>query len=353
MKKLGKVACYAAAVLTASVASAWAVPPNNTAFVEPNGGFDSGTCGAVTAQCQTLNGALAVIGSGGVIYIQAGASFGPVYLTVPVSIIGPADQSVQITFTAATLPGCVGGAPGSCNGSANATVALEINAGTSDTVKLKNVTVNNGAGTNGAIKIDSAFNVSMTHTIVRGGSGSIAQMMLVAPATNTQFQLYLNQCDIAFSGTGGGIVIAPTGTTPVRAHFNNSELHNAVFGLQVNATGLSGSADIAIAIDNTEFFSFNNSSVAVTATGSNQARASLARSTVLNTGGAALKFTGANAFGALYENVITSNATGVNVVGGASVATFQNNQIFGNGINCAVGGASTACTTALSTQAQN
>ena len=344
MRKPALLVSAVAAVLVTSVATSWAA----SFFVDPRNGAGA-TC-TVTAPCDTLDKALALAGSGDTINILSPGNFGPICLDANIAITGPSDNAT-ITFSA-TAPGVMsGGSHPNCPGTA--TVAVQIAAGTGGTVKLKNLILNNGGGTNGAVKVDSAFNVSMTNTVLRGGSGAISQMMTVASSQGSQLQLFFNHCDIAFSGSGGGIAIAPSGATPMRVHFANSEVHNAVFGLQVNATGLTGSADIAVAIDSTEFFSFNNSSVSVTATGANQARVSVARSTVLNTGGAALKFNGGNAFGALYENVITGNSSGVNVIGGASVATFQNNQIFGNGNNCAVNGAPTACTSALISQAQN
>lgn len=343
MRKSVLLVSAVAAVLVTSVATSWAA----SFFVDPRTA-PSAAC-TVTAPCDTLDKALALAGSGDTINILSPGNFGPICLDANIAITGPSDNAT-ITFSA-TAPGVMsGGSHPNCPGTA--TVAVEI-AAPGDTIKLKNLILNNGGGTNGAVKVDSAFNVSMTNTVLRGGSGSINQMMSVASSQGSQLQLFFNHCDIAFSSTGGGIVIAPSGLTPMRVHFANSEVHNAKFGLQIDASGLTGSADIAIAIDSTEFFSFNNSSVSVSAGGANQARVSIARSTILNTGGAALKFNGASALGALYENVITGNSTGVNVVGGASVATFQNNQIFGNGNNCAVSGVPTACSSALVSQSQN
>src|SRR5262249_19590688 len=142
----------------------WAAPLNNTAFVDPKSGLDSGTCGGVTQQCATLNQALQNITSGGVIYVQSGASFGPIYLTAPVSIVGPDDGSLNIVWSN-TAPGCVGAAAGTC-GLPTANYAVEIAAGANDTIKFKNVLFNNGGGTNGAMKIGNAFNVSMTATVL-------------------------------------------------------------------------------------------------------------------------------------------------------------------------------------------
>src|SRR6185295_13288297 len=133
-------------------------------------------------------------------------------------------------------------------------------------------TVNNGAGTNGAMKIGNAFGVSLNKMTIRGGSGTIAQMMTVTPNTGAQFQLFVSGSDIAFSSSGGGVLVQPQGSTSVAAHFLTSEVHNSFFGLKLDASLTSGV--LAASIDNTEFFSFNGNGVAIIATGSGSGRAS-------------------------------------------------------------------------------
>ena len=90
---------------------------------------------------------------------------------------GREDRSAVITWTASTLPGCIGGAPGTCNGSANAVNAVDVEAGASNTVKLKNIIVNGGSSTNPALHVGTAFNMSMTQVTLRGGSGTIPEIM--------------------------------------------------------------------------------------------------------------------------------------------------------------------------------
>src|SRR5262249_54303651 len=87
MRKFAIVAGSMAIAFLAVACRSWATPPNNTAFVDPKGGADSAGCGAVTSQCATLNQALANISSGGTVYVQSGATFGPIALTTSVSIV--------------------------------------------------------------------------------------------------------------------------------------------------------------------------------------------------------------------------------------------------------------------------
>jgi hypothetical protein len=365
MKKLALLFVNLLAVtLAAATVPSFAAPPFNDYYVDAENGTDGPsntnvTCGVVlannantppTGPCATLNHALAVSSPGSNILVVHGGAFGPIYLTGAISIIGPPDKSLQIINSGAG-PGCIGAAPGTC--AASTTAAIEIAAGSTDSIKLRNVTVAAGSAGVNAIQFDSGFGLALTETALRGGSTtSTGAMLNVTPSSGSQVQIYIHNSDIAFSPTMGAVAVAPTGTTSVRMNFSGGEVHNAVFGLQAISTGLSGTANIQVLIDNTEFFSFNNSAISLASSNSsNGAAVSLTRSSVTNTGGAALKANGAGAGGILYESAIIGNGTGVNVVNGAGVFTYQNNEILFNGNNCEVNSVPTACTSALTAQA--
>jgi hypothetical protein len=350
MRKLALFMGSLAITMAAGAVSSSALP-FNTVYVDAYAGFDSATCGAAgqtpgtTAPCATLNQALQNSSPGGQIVVVRGNAFGPIYLTGSIAIIGPADSSFEIANSGAA-PGCIGAAPGTC--AASTTAGVEIVAGTSDVIKLKDVSISGGSSGTTALKVHSAFGVSLTGVKLRGGSSaSLTSMMLVDSSQGSQVQIYLHNSDVGFSSFGGGISVAPTGATPIRMNINNSEVHNALFGLQAISTGLTGSANIQTLVDATQFFSFNNSAISVASSASaNGAAVSLTRSAITNTGGAAFKANGAGASGILYESAITGNATGVSVVNGAGVFTYQNNEILFNGANCAPA----ACSTVLTAQ---
>jgi hypothetical protein len=331
-------------------------------FVDPEIGTDVGntTCGQSlatpsTGPCATLNNALSHAAPGDEISIEKDGSFPPIYLNANIAINGPEDRAVHISWIPGTLPGCIGGAPGSCNGSANALYAVDIQAGGSDSIRLKNLILSNSSGgaANGALHFGAGFNLTMYKVTVRGGSSSsLAQMMLINPSTvgpNGQVQLFMSRCDVGFSSSGGGILVQPSGATPVFVHLLNSEIHNAKFGAKFDSSQLS-SGQIAVAIDNSEFFSFNGSAVASIGTGSGLSHVSLARSDILDAGQYAVQSNGANSGFVLFENVISGNNIGVNVQSSGGVVTMSNNQIYANGFNCAVAGVNTACSTVLSPQ---
>jgi len=338
---------------------------DNTVFVDPEFGSDSASCGGddlwgngspvqgnyqSTGPCQSLNQALANLpSSGGNVIITRPGVFGPIILTAGVSITGP-EPSAIIDWRTDTVPGCLTGV--SCNGGGGATYAVDIQA-PGATVKFKNLIINANGGATAAVHVGSATGVSFTATSLRCGSGSsVPEMLLVDSSQGSQLQLYVHNSDFAFCQGGGGVVLSPTGATPIRMDFNNSEVHNAVFGLQANASELTGSGNnILIIVESTQFFSFNNSAISVTApSASNQGNFLVTRSDIGNTGGAGIKLNGAGAQSAIYEAAILGNPTGINLVNGASMATYQNNVLIGNNNNCEVSNVPTPCSSALSPQ---
>ena len=301
-------------------------------YVDPENGTDSGQC-PQTAPCATLNYALSQASSGGTINIVRGGTFGPIYIAQPIIINGPADGSAAIAWSNAQ-PGCVGNSTfRSCNGNATANYAVEIAATESSAVQLNNLVIDNGAGMNGAMRVASASSVSLSGSVLRGGTGAIAQIMLVDSSQGAMMELFFAYCDVGFSSTGGGILVAPAGATPVYVSFEGGEVHDGMFGLKFDASAMSPGSEIQASIDRTELFSFTNSGVTAKSTGDGNANVLLARSTIQNTGSSAFNVFGANALGQLFKDTITGNAVGVAIGGSATAYSYGNNAIFGNSTN--------------------
>jgi hypothetical protein len=337
-------------VATVSITSSWAASlPNNTAYVEPTSGTDSATCGAATSPCESLNQALANITAGGVIYVLSGGTFGPIYLTSSVSITGPAEGSLNIVWSGAA-PGCVGAPAGTCAATSN--YAVDIEAASSDVFKFKYVLFNNGAGTNGAMKIGNASNVKMDDVVLRGGTGSPPQLLLAEPNTGTQFQLEIQNGNIGFS-TGGGVLVEPQGSTSAAVLVSHATVQNLQFGLKFNAASTSAAVGVEASVNDSEILNFSGSGVAIVATGSPLGLVAITRSNLLNAGAYAVQVNGANALANLYLDTIFGNAIGVNVQSSGQAHTLGNND-FGNANNgannCAIAGTPTACSSVLSTQ---
>jgi hypothetical protein len=346
MRKLVLVGTVLVAVGLGTASSFALASTASTLFVDPESGVDTGLC-PQTAPCLTLNYALSQAAANASIFIEKGGTFGPIYLNEGVSIAGPADGSVVIQFASSTAPGCMAGQ--SCP--STATYAVDIDAGSSNIVKFKNVIISNGGGTNGAVHIGNNFGVAFKQVAFRGGSGTIPEMILVNPnalnGSGGPVQLYFANCDIGFSSSGGGLYIAPT--VSVNVLFQGGEVHNSNFGIKADATAgpLPSGSSIQVATDATEFFSHSTGAV-IAKTGSTPGATGgvhfvLTRSTILGTGSYAAYANGANASMILYEDTISGNFVGVDVANSGTMISMQNNEIFGNTTNCEVGGALSAC----------
>jgi hypothetical protein len=313
-------------------------------FVDAENGTDvsNTTCGQngagmATGPCATLNHALLEASAGDTIWIENAGVFGPINLTGSISINGPAAK-VKIGNDG-TAPGCIHAAAGSCGLSASASnAAITITAGATDVIKLKSVLAAGGPSSTSSISIQSAFVVAMTDVTVRiNGNNTTATAQVLdqssLPTSGSPHQLYMHNCDVAFSTTAGDVYVVPT--VPTAVHFSGGELHHAKFGYRSDATGLS-SGSVNTVVDGTEFFAFNTNAVTVFATGSAPANVELARSTITQTGTNGLVVDGANASAVLFEDVITETTTGVNILGG-KVYSLGNNQIYFNGTNISGG----------------
>lgn len=334
------------ALAMASAAPSWASGlPNNTAYVEPTTGADSGSCGAATSPCATLNQALANVSSGGNIYVLSGGTFGPIYLTAAVAIHGPPDDSLNIIWSNAA-PGCVGAAAGTCAATSN--YAVDIEATSSDVFKFRYIIFNNGAGTNGAMKIGNAAGVKMDEVALRGGTGSAPQLLLAEPNTGTQFQLLIQGGNIGFS-SGGGVLVEPQGSTSAAVLVTHAVVQNLTYGFKFTAATTSAAVGVEASINDSELLNFASGAVAIIGTGSSQARLAVTRSNLLNSAQQAVQVNGANALANLYLDSIFGNAAGVNVLSGGQAITLGNND-FGNGNNCTSSSVPTACSSVLTSQ---
>ena len=348
--------------------------PYGSIYVDADSGNDGTGDGNAACPYQTLAKALSVASCGNTVLFIHGAPQGPVYLGCQIAIVGPADDTLEIVanpgaalWTSAnngnsSFFGCIGPTVGTCPVAGPGTSAVQIAANAStDSIKLKGLLVSMGSNSTvtTAVQIDSAFGVALTGVKLRGegcsGSSSGLGLLYVDSSQSTQLQVYIHNSDVAFACNQGAAMIEPTGSGNVYVNFSGGEVHNASFGLTSNAN--SCTCTIFTAIDETQFFSFNTNAVTVIGQGTGIARAAIVRSSILNTGTAALQVNGANAGATLFEDVITGNADGVAVKNGGFAGSFGNNQIFGNGPggtnNCESNSAPASCSSVLTPEALN
>jgi hypothetical protein len=331
--KLVLLSCAVALVGMSSASAAIPTP----AYVDAQGGADSGTC-TLAAPCATLNFALNQISAGGqIIFLKPGV-FGPIILTGKVAMSGISPSAdVQIVADPSLPAGCIGAAAGSCG--TNHGYAVEIAAGSSDTVKLSYLLLNAGPNGTGALKFTSGGKLQLTHSVYRGNSTTTSPIISLNPtnAGTTQAQVYFSNSDIGFNNSttnAGAVECVPGGQTSLKLHFNHVEVHNASYGIRTDGSNLTTpSATVATFISESEFFSFNNAAVNAFSTGGTGTVNAVFDTTRILNAGVALKANGAQSFVILTNNTVSGNSTGIQVVNGATVITSGNNTVFGNGTN--------------------
>ena len=330
MKKLSITTVSLAALALSCVQPAVAGFDNT--FVDFAGSDSANTCGVITSPCATLNNALANTNATGSVNILNGGFWGPILITQSVNI--NAFEGKAVIINDGSAPGCVGAAAGSCG--SNGGYAIEIAGTTSTNVKMKGVSIRQGTGSGGALKIGTANQVKLADSNLRGSSSATLPMLDIVPANGnapTQFQLVLANVDVAYSA-GAAIRVLPSGSTAVRLLADRLQVHNASAGIRLDASSLTGSGNIVGSVSNSFFFSFQNAGINVVApSGANKAAFGSAKSVFTNVGGQGLRAIGAGASVALSDDVVTGNNIGIQAVTSGTIVTFKNNSVGGNAVD--------------------
>jgi hypothetical protein len=210
------------AVAAAAASSAPAAAQQIRTFVSGHGA-DSGTCG-VGSPCRTFAYAITQTGAGGEITVLDPAGYGAVAITKSASIINDGVGEAGVTVT--TLGD-----------------AISVNAGVSDVVNLRGLTlVGNGVGASG-ISLLNANTLNVQNCVIRGfGIG----MDLITGGSSQ-----INVSDTIVSNNGNGIELFPTAANAVNnaLFWRVQALANQVNGFAVGGNLASGGTIRAVAAD--------------------------------------------------------------------------------------------------------
>ena len=147
--------------------------------------------------------------------------------------------------------------------------------------------------------------------------------------------MYFSNSDVGFNSNGGAIEVKPSGNTSFRLQFNNSEVHNAQYGLRTDASLLAGSSiNVTTLAADSKFFSFtSDATTAFSTSGTGLLNSTYNGVTILNSSGAAITSDGPQSYVFLTNSTISGNATGVQTQNGGTVYSLVNNTISKNGTN--------------------
>jgi len=257
-------------------------------------GDDANSCSR-TAPCKTLAGAISKTAAGGKISVFDSGDFDAVIINKAITINGDG------TF-ASSINGVI------------------VNAGPSDRVILRNLSINSTGSDINGIRFLTGKSLTVENSSISGFTGRGIDVTLTATG-----DLFVKNTSITNCGTG--VFISTTGAF-VLAALNNVDLKG-------NANGVEASTNGRVMISNSNI-SENTSNGLLASTASSQ----------INVEGCQIAFNalvGVNASVSgsairLSNNQIYNNTTGISISGGATVSSAGNNRVFANGGSTAPNG---------------
>ena len=309
MTKIASLQAIAAALLACGLAAAPAQAGPNRTFVSGLG-TDSGTC-TRPAPCRTFAFAFTVTNAGGEIDVLDSAGYGPVTIIHAISIVNDGAGTAGIT-----------------SGSGN---AITINAGASDNVHLRGLTIEGISGASTGILFNSGLSIAIENCVVRGFTTAGIN---IAPSTTSSFSV---SNTIASNNPGNGIDIAPTGSAVVTGVLGKVTANNNFRGIEVDGAATSG-ASLNVTIVDSEASNNNNNIggvgvLALTSSG-HAATAVMLRNVVASNNRIGLQ-AATNAVLRVAHSLVTGNEDGVVANGelGGAIDSYGDNDIDGNAAN--------------------
>jgi hypothetical protein len=263
-------------------------------------GDDANPCSR-TAPCKTFAGAISKTAAGGEINAIDPGGYGAVTITKAITIDGAG------TFASTLAAGTNG---------------FVINAAATDTVILRNLSINgNGTGLNG-IRILSAANVHVENVVAFGFS----QNGISQEPTAATSRLFVKDSTFERNATNG-IFIKPAVGVAAVAVIENVRLEN-------NASGLRAEDGATVMVSDSLVAGNSGSGLRLIGTAA-ACVLNVVNSVITQNGGAILTSAGvkcenAFAFCRISDNVIINNSVGILPTAGGNIFSYQNNKITGN-----------------------
>ncbi len=209
-----------------------------------------------------------------------------------------------------------------------------INVGSTDVVTLKGLDIYGGRLSfsvgDGGLGFAGAGLLQLENVKIRGYQGAGAGLLFkpTGPA-----KLVMSNSTVSDNGTGGNILIRPTGGAPVQAIFDRVTVDASVFGIKADGSGQTfGQINVEVR-DSVAAHHSNNGFIAASDAGHPQIRYKVTRSSAFDNGSFGAVATGAQAFMIVSGSSLADNGTGLAQLNGATVATYTNNDVNFNTTN--------------------
>jgi hypothetical protein len=295
---------FLATLLALALHSAPAQALNARSFISALGN-DANPC-TRPLPCRTLQGAHDKTAAGGEINMLDPAGYGVVTINKSISIINDGVGSAGVLVPSAGT-------------------GITINAGASDVINLRGLIIEGaGVGPHGII-FNSGGALQIQNCVVRGLTG---YGIYFAPNT-TGTSAYLAVSNSYIASTDIGISVTPSGSGSTQVDLNRVEMRNHnTTGFYID--GSPGTGTIAASLtDNLSSKSFYGITV-ISDTGQAHTQIMVTRSVTSNNN-VGLLFYGANVRAQLAQSTVTGNANGYFITVGATLESYGDNYIDGNG----------------------
>lgn len=253
-------------------------------------GVDTNPC-SLTQPCRSFSAALVQTNAGGEIVVVDSAGYGPVTINKAVSIVAP--------------PGVYAGV------SVLSGDGVVVNAGPSEDVVLRGLTVNAQGGDNGLV-FNSGSTLYVENCTIRGFNGPSNSNIRFGPSGASRLSIK----DSFIRGGTTGVLVA-NATTGAAVTIDNVRIEGNTIGL--SAGNFSG----ALTLRNSVFVDNLGHAISLQTGAGQSLDATVDNVMVSNNAGNGVDARGAAITVAMSNSTIVRNATGVYIQGGATAATAR------------------------------
>jgi hypothetical protein len=266
-------------------------------------GDDANPCSR-TAPCKTWPGAISKTAAGGEIDALDPGGFGTVTITKAITLDGGGGQVASILST----PGVNG---------------INVSAGAGDTIILRNLRINGAGGTTG-VQINTAARVIIEKCDIFGFAS--AGIYITPSSGSIQVKLQ----DVTLNNNHRGIWSQPSGGATVNAtveHIHSDQ--NTGGGILIDGTN-GGASTVSIA--NSSVSANGGNGVNAQSGASGNVAVDISGTIIANNvadGVQSSQASGGTSVVTVGNSMLSYNGTAWNIVGGASLLSFKNNQVTG------------------------
>jgi hypothetical protein len=277
-------------------------------------GDDANPCSR-TAPCKTFAGAISKTATGGEINCLDPGGFGGVTITKSLSIV------CQYT------EGGVLSAGAGVNG-------IVVNAPATSVIYLRGLDLHGAGNAQNGVRFIAGASLTIEDSVIRAYNATNGLGISFQPSGSSQ--LVISNTSISNNGstggTGGGILIQPTGASgSARVTIINSNLSsNAGFGIKADSTGNTGPSTV-VALNNTRVAG-NTSGVVVNAPPATTGITMTVLNSVVFNNSTGLSVNGGTTQFAVGGSTIVGNLTEMSQTGGGALQSFGNNYRAANNV---------------------